>query len=96
VTFTIFRLGVADRKDRATFFPIVIFGRSAERLAILITKGRQVLLEGRIQVDKDRFDVIADRVELGALPKSRSAAKPLKKAERQEQSSSVFKETTQD
>lgn len=73
VTFTTFRLAVADRKDQTTFFPIVIFGRSAEKLANLITKGRQVLVEGRIQVEKDRFDVIADRVELGILPKGHPA-----------------------
>ncbi len=70
VTFATFSLAVADGKDRTTFFPIVVFGRSVEKLASLITKGRQILLDGRIQVAKDRFDVIADRLELGVLPKN--------------------------
>ena len=96
VTFTTFRLGVADGKDQTTFFPIVLFGRSAEKIAKLITKGRQVLLEGRIQVDKDRFDVIADRVELGALPKGHPTAEPLENSEKPDQSSGVLQETTQD
>ena len=95
VTFTTFRLGVADGKDRTTFFPIVLFGRSVEKLANLITKGRQVLLEGRIQVEKDRFDVIADRVELGSLPKSHSAAETLKKIERSEHSNNEIQEKAQ-
>lgn len=81
VTFTTFRLGVADGKDRTTFFPIVLFGRSAEKLASLITKGRQILLEGRVQVTNDRFDVVTDRVELGALPKPRLGDQPPEKVE---------------
>jgi single-strand DNA-binding protein len=95
VTFTTFRLGVADGKDRATFFPIVLFGRSVEKLAKLITKGRQVLLEGRIQVEKDRFDVIADRVELGTIPKGHPAAETLDKVERSEQSNNDVREKDQ-
>jgi single-stranded DNA-binding protein len=70
VTFATFRLGVADRKDRATFFPIVLFGRSAEKLAILITKGRQVLVEGRVETAENRrFNIVAGRIILGAPTK---------------------------
>jgi hypothetical protein len=34
-----------------------------------VTKGRQVLVDGRVQVsDNDRFRVIADRVRFGSEP----------------------------
>jgi single-strand DNA-binding protein len=77
VTFASFRVGVADSKNRTTFFPIVLFGKSAEALAKLITKGREILVEGRFQVAEDRFDVVADRVELGGSSKKDSSADKL-------------------
>lgn len=94
VKFTTFRLAVADRKDQATFFPIVLFGRSVEKLSSLITKGRQILMEGRVQIEKDRFDVIADRIELGALPKGHNVAESLEKSNEQVESESPVLETT--
>jgi hypothetical protein len=87
VKFTTFRLAVADRKDQATFFPVVLFGRSVEKLSSLITKGRQILMEGRVQIEKDRFDVIADRIELGALPKGDRSTQSLEKLDRTEEQS---------
>ena len=66
VTFTTFSVGVRDGKDRTTFFPVVVFGAYGETVAQYITKGRQLLVDGRIQVnDQDRFNVVADRVRLG-------------------------------
>lgn len=96
VTFASFRIGVADRKDRATFFPIVVFGKSAEPLAKLISKGRQVLIEGHIQQSEARFDIVADRVELGAVPKSHPTDDASEKALEGEQSETLIVETNQD
>jgi single-strand DNA-binding protein len=66
VVYTTFSVGVSDAKDRTTYFPVTVFGKQAEALAKLIAKGRQVLVEGRVEVsDKGRFNVIASRVKLG-------------------------------
>ena len=94
VTFTTFRLAVADVKHHVAFFPVVLFGRSLEKLTSLITKGRQILVEGRIQIEKDRIDLVADRIELGALPKRRTVVKPLEKDEELKQSSPTTQEKT--
>ena len=67
VKFTTFRLGVSDAKKRSIFFPVTAFGKLGENMGQYITKGKQLLVEGRIQVDeKGRFNVIADRIQLGA------------------------------
>lgn len=69
VSFTTFRLAVSDRKERSVFFPVTVFGRQAEVVAQYVTKGRQVLVEGRIEAsDSGRMSVIADRVVFGASP----------------------------
>ncbi len=70
VNFTTFSVAVSDGKDRTTFFSVTLFGKIGETLAEYITKGRQILVEGRITVnDNGRFNVVADHVELGASPK---------------------------
>ncbi len=54
------------KKERSTYFPVTIFGARAKPLAEFLKKGREVLVEGRIQTDdKRRFSVIADNIELG-------------------------------
>lgn len=69
VTYTTFSVGVSDGKDRTTFFPVIVFGKLGEAVAKYVTKGRQVLVDGRVQVsDKGRFRVIADRVQFGSGP----------------------------
>ena len=63
-------MGVSDNKDRTTFFPVTVFGEHGEAIAKYITKGREILEEGRIDVsDKGYFNVVAGRVRLGAMPK---------------------------
>ena len=75
VAYSTFSLGVSDGKEKTTFFPITAFGKTGEVAADYVTGGRAVLVEGRIDVSKSgRFNVIADRVVLGANP-----AKPTKK-----------------
>ncbi len=66
VGYTTFTVAVSDSKDRTTFFPVTVFGKQGEVVAPYITKGRQVLVEGRIEVSENgRHNVVADRVELG-------------------------------
>lgn len=70
VDYTTFSVAVNDSKDRTTYFPITLFGRMSETLTEYITKGRQILVEGRVSIgEKGYFSVIADRVELGFAPR---------------------------
>jgi len=69
VTYTSFGVGVSDGKDQTTFFSVPVFGDYGETVAKYVTKGRQVLVDGRVQVsDNGRFRVIADRVRFGSEP----------------------------
>lgn len=61
-----------ENGERETdFVPVTVWGKSAENLAKYMTKGRQVAVEGRIQIDKYEKDgqkrtatkVVASRVE---------------------------------
>ena len=63
-------MGVSNRKDQAIFFPVTVFGKQAEAVAEYVMKGRQVLVEGRIEVSESgRYSVVADRVVFGASAK---------------------------
>ena len=76
VTYTTFSVGVRGSKDRTTFFPVVVFGEYGETIVKYVTKGRQVLVDGRVRVnDKGRFHVIADRLRLGSEPKPAKKSK---------------------
>ena len=76
LAYTSFSVAVADRDDKPTFFRVVVFGKQAEPVAKYVTKGRQVVVEGRIQESQTgRYGVVADRVQFGAKPQE----KPLKK-----------------
>ena len=56
---------------------MAVFGKHGESVAEYVTKGRQLLVEGRVEVSESgRFNVVADTVRLGASPKE---AKPTKK-----------------
>jgi len=80
VSYTTFSVGVSEGKDKTTFFPITVFGKHGEAVAKYITKGRQVLVDGRITVgDNDRFNVVADRVRFGIEPKPATKTEPKKK-----------------
>ena len=77
VTYTAFAVAVSGGEKRSVFFPMVAFGKLGETIAEYLTKGRQVLVEGRIEVsEKGRFGVAADRIVLGP-----SAAKMAEKAQ---------------
>ena len=69
VTFTTFSMGVGEGKGKTTFFPVVAFGKLGEKVASLIVKGHQILVEGRIDVnEKGFFNVVANHIRLGAKP----------------------------
>ena len=66
VSYATFDMGVRDAKNSTTFFPVVVFGRSSKAVAKYVTKGRLVLVEGRLEVnDKNRFSIVADMVRFG-------------------------------
>ncbi len=78
--YATFSVAVSEGKDKRTFFPTVfptvIFGELAEHLTQHLTQGRQVLIEGRIQVKNDqRFNVIADGIQLGIMPREITESK---------------------
>jgi single-strand DNA-binding protein len=73
VGYTTFRIGVSDGKEKTTFFPVTVFGKLGESVAEYITKGRQLLVEGRVQIgDNGRCNVVADQIRFGALPEEKA------------------------
>ena len=67
--YTTFTLGIRGSQDETTFFPITVISMRAKAPAKYITKGKEVLVEGRIQVsDQGRFTIIADWIRLGSMP----------------------------
>ncbi|MCA9905584.1 MAG: single-stranded DNA-binding protein, partial [Anaerolineae bacterium] len=62
VTYTSFRVGVSEGKEGSVFFPVTAFGKLSELVDKFVTKGKQVLVEGRVTVSQEgRFSVVADR-----------------------------------
>ena len=69
VSFTTFDVAVNDGNEQTTFFPVTVFGKTSEAASQYVSRGRQVLVDGRIQVnEKKYFNVVADRVQFGAEP----------------------------
>jgi hypothetical protein len=67
VAYTLFRVAVSAGKDSTVFFSIAAFDKLGENVAKYVSKGRQVLVEGRVTVSKaGRYGVLADRVVFGA------------------------------
>ena len=57
---------MSDGKKESVFFPVTVFGKQAEIVAQYVTRGMQVLVEGRIEAREDgRMNVVADRVVFG-------------------------------
>jgi primosomal replication protein N len=81
VTYTTFRVGVSDSQDCSVFLPITVFGKQSEAVAKYVTKGHQVLVEGRIAENLGgRFNVVADRVVFGASPEKAEKKQPTVKS----------------
>ena len=70
VDYTTFTVAVGDGKGHTTYFPVAAFGRQGELTAEYVGKGRQLLVEGRIDVaENGRFNVVARRVVFGVPAK---------------------------
>lgn len=66
VDYTTFNVAVKAGKDASTYFPVTAFGKTGELAARYLTKGKQILFEGRVQVSENgRFSVVADRIDFG-------------------------------
>ena len=75
VAYTTFSVGVSKGKDASTFFPVTVFGKHGQAVTEYITKGRQVLVEGRVEVSENgRFSVVADRIIFGAPANQKAEA----------------------
>jgi len=67
VAYVTFNVAVGDGKGRTTFFSVVAFGKLSALAESYVTKGRQLLVEGRVEVgDKNHFNVVADHIRFGA------------------------------
>ena len=70
VAYTTFTVAVGDGKERTTYFPVAVFGKQGELAAEYVGKGRQLLVEGRLDVSENgRFNVAARRVVFGVPAK---------------------------
>lgn len=83
VSYTRFSVAVSRGKGKETvFFPVTAFGRTGQAVARYVSKGRQVLVEGRVETgEQGRFNVVASRVIFGLASVHRGAASPPKPAE---------------
>jgi len=70
-----------EKKEDVCFIDVVVFGKPAESCGQYLTKGRQVLIEGRLQYrtwEKDdrkhnKHEIVADRVQFIGGPKGKAA-----------------------
>lgn len=79
-----------EKQEAADFHNIVVFGRQAEIVAQYMKKGRQVMVEGRMQTrswddqatgtKRYRTEVIADRVQFGTNSSNRTESSSTPKA----------------
>ncbi len=76
-----------NKKEAADFHNIVVFGRQAETSAQYLTKGAQVLIEGRLQTQSwddttsgkkmYRTEIVADRVQFGSRSQGVASGTPM-------------------
>jgi single-strand DNA-binding protein len=68
-------------KEEVSFFDIVVFGKMGENCAEYLSKGRPVLVEGRLKqrswesdgVKRSKVEVVADNVQFLGSPRAASA-----------------------
>jgi single-strand DNA-binding protein len=68
-------------KEEVSFFDIVVFGKQGENCAEYLSKGRPVLVEGRLKqrswesdgVKRSKVEVVADNVQFLGSPRGASA-----------------------
>ncbi|MBW1606443.1 single-stranded DNA-binding protein [Lactobacillus sp. Sy-1] len=66
-----------DRSDGVDFINCVVFGKQAEALARYCSKGRQILVEGRLQVSNNKnrtyYSIVSEHIQFLAAPKGNSS-----------------------
>ncbi|HAM33185.1 MAG TPA: single-stranded DNA-binding protein [Deltaproteobacteria bacterium] len=70
-------------KEEVSFFDISVFGKAGENCAEYLSKGRSVLVEGRLRqrswetdgVKRSKVEVVADNVQFLGSPRGASAEK---------------------
>jgi len=76
VSYVTFRLGVSGPNEESTFYNVLVFGHYGEVLKDKITRGREIFVNGKLQVsDKGYISVVADHVELLRFPKAKPEMK---------------------
>jgi single-strand DNA-binding protein len=71
-----------ERKEEVSFIDVTVFGKTAENAANYLKKGRQVIIEGRLQQDRwehegkkmSKVKVVAERVTFVGKGESAPAA----------------------
>jgi single-strand DNA-binding protein len=70
-----------ELKEEVSFFDIVVFGKMGETCAEYLSKGRPVLVEGRLRqrswesdgVKRSKVEIVADNVQFLGSPRGASA-----------------------
>jgi single-strand DNA-binding protein len=76
VSYTTFRIAVSGYNEQPTFYNVIVFGRYGEVLQEQITKGREIFVSGKLEInEKGYVSVVADHVELLRYPKSKEPVK---------------------
>lgn len=85
-----------QKQESADYHNIVVFGRQAETSAQYLTKGQQVMIEGRLQTrswdgqdgkKNYRTEIVADRVQFGGRTGSPTSGKSSDQSSGQENDS---------
>ena len=71
-----------ELKEEVSYFDIVVFGKMGENCAEYLSKGRPVLVEGRLRqrrwetegVKKSKIEVVADNVQFLGSPRGAASA----------------------
>lgn len=80
-SYVTFRLAVSGQDGSTTFYNVLVFGHYGEILREHISRGRQIFVNGRLQVsEKGYISVIADHIELLSRPKPKTEAMVEEKA----------------
>jgi single-strand DNA-binding protein len=90
-----FTTKAGERKEEADFFTVVVWDKQAQTCAEYLSKGRQALVEGRLQrrswegadgQKRTKYEVVAERVQfIGARKEATpSEAEPPRLAEEEE------------
>ena len=72
VSYVTFRVAANNTDESTTFYNVVVFGSYGEMLRESITKGREIFVNGRLQVgEKGYVSVVANQIVLLRVPKAK-------------------------